>query len=128
MDVHVLPASVEEAIKSFDEGAQIGSVEMDGTGPVAELQVQLLMIEILRHASKFMNGEASEVRATFNTIARDLVGKLAVADKLGEITDEQRDAAISLAYSFATEGWNKTLMSVAPDSRLLICNFFPSVV
>ena len=123
MGINMIPVTTAAALSSFDDGDSIGSVEMDGTGPNAELQVQFLMIEILR-----VIAVEPPAKEAMKEIGNGVAGEFCVPERLGEMNEEQVGSAINLAYTFATNGWHATLMSVAPDRRLLISNFFPSAV
>src|SRR4051812_39145710 len=85
--------SVMDAIKKWDKGEILWSIEMGGLGPSYEQTIQIAVIEILRNAvsyNKILDAEE------FQVIGRDT---LSIHDQsLGGMSGAQAGASMQLAY------------------------------
>lgn len=118
-----LPERAIDALKLWDEGASLWSVEMGGgaLGPSYEQCIQVSVFELIRE----LKGKAPDGRKARKILNAALM-KIDKKYDLGH-SGATAGAAMHLAYRFLKNGYRKTLQE-APDNRLIqIDNNFPRI-
>lgn len=114
-----IPETCEEALKRWDEGASIFTVEMGGLGPGYEQCIHILTFEIVRDqlaAGPLPNFESPEPRHEWSEWGRMAITRTD-AD-VGGYSGAQVGAAKNLAYLCLRDGWRNAVRSV-PEDRLI---------
>jgi hypothetical protein len=120
--------SAQEAIKRWDQGDILVSIEMGGMGPGYEQTIQTCAIEILRDALIASNPLTEE---TFRDLA-DITIHFH-NESLGGLSGAQAGAAISLAWQAFSLGWSGMLErakeAMGPveflDRRIMVSGYWP---
>lgn len=109
-----LPEKAIDALKLWDKGENLWSVEMGGLGPSYEQSIQFSVFEIIRELKGI-----TPIGNT-NTVYKRLDAALARVDKKFDIGHSGATAGASkyLAYRFMKFGYRKTLQD-APKGRTI---------
>lgn len=110
-----MPETAEEALKCWDAGDRLWTIEMGGLGPGYEQCIHILVFEIIRDtlAKRTKSGPKWGEEA----ISR-------LNPKLG-FSGAQVGAAKSLAHLAVEKGWAKMVDSFRPDRTIQVCREFP---
>lgn len=134
------PESAEAALKLWDAGEPVPTVEMGGIGPGYEQAIQILVFETLREAltyapsegwravDKILEGEENsrrELHQEFNAAAERAIKRTDA--NVGGYSGAQVRGAKGLAWQFLTKGWEATFKEVEEDRRILVSKKFPRV-
>lgn len=106
--------TLKQAVKQYDSGSPIWSIEMGGLGPGYEQGIQLSCFEIIKKL-KFIAPKGNQA-----TINKRLDDALSIVDKRHNIGHSGASAGASmwLAYKFMKTGYAETI-NTAPKNRLI---------
>jgi hypothetical protein len=122
MKVAEMNISLDEAIKRWNEGDQIWSVELGGIGPGYEQIIQILTFEFVSRWEKKPILNTTDFRNHCDKVTAEL------NEKLQGPTGAQHGAAEILAYKFIHDGYSEVLQSVRNEARLiLVSKSFPTL-
>lgn len=117
----MIPTNAKDALKNWDAGEIITTIEMGGLGPGYEQCIHVGIMEMLRELiGKDIPENDDERRRMFD-------------DELYRINDEfdlelsgaQAGAIKSLVYQYLTKDWPTVLAMVSPDRHIQVSNHWP---
>lgn len=115
------PETAADALKLWDEGRPVHTVEMGGIGPGYEQVIQIGAFEIIRALKgKKLPEEGEALNALFD----DEMHRINREFKLG-MSGAQAGASKNLAYFALKNGWRNTLNEVEDDRRILVSKHWP---
>jgi hypothetical protein len=120
-----VPETCEEALRLWDSGMAVFSVEMGGLGPSYEQAIQIVAFEMVRYLlDKTMpapdDEEGSDVlREELDAVART------VSPTVGGLSGAMADAAINLACVTKRLGWRVAVRKAGSDRMIQVMKFFP---
>lgn len=110
--------SLSEALRHWDNGDPVFTVEMGGLGPGYEQTIQVLMWEIVRD---YLGKKPLDQRANFGYATM-----LKHNNALG-LSGAQFGAAKGLAWSFLSLGYQETLKKAGTDRLIQVSTFWPRI-
>lgn len=115
------PQNIDEAIKRWDDGESLFTVEMGGMGPGYEQAIQVTFMELLRMRDQWFGIDDDRLNDTMNECmwANDEIKKL-------RLSGAQAGAAKNLACHFTRQGWEETLKTIDDDRHIQISKGFPA--
>ena len=115
------PETVEEALKRWDSGGTLWTVERGGIGPGYEQAIQVGAIELCR---VLVGKELPEDDEPLNQMFDQGLHEVCKEFDLG-LSGAQAEAIQQLACRYLRDGWKNTVDSVPFDSRIMISNVWP---
>ena len=100
------PETARDALKRWDSGQSLFTVEMGGLGPGYEQAIQILVLEIVRC---FLNDPSLMDFEHFSRRADKIASELDKDNRMGGFSGAQVGVAKTLAYHYLTKGWRTTL-------------------
>ena len=128
MDLY--PETIDAALKQWDDGDVVWTIEMGGLGPGYEQAIQVGVIELCRRIKDLELPDSSEedengrnklnefLDAHLHKVCRDV-------ETLDGLSGAQAGAIKNLAYNYYTYGWRDTLLKVDRERRTMISNSWP---
>lgn len=113
-----IPETVEEALKIWDSGESLFSVEMGGLGPGYEMAIQGLAFEMMRELKDFKSWEDKKARKKVQKNLDDVAHKLH-AEPWGRFSGAQVGAAQGLAAMVCRQGYRVALRKPEVKDRLI---------
>lgn len=110
------PPTAEGALKKWDAGQTVFTVEMGGLGPGYEQAIHVAVFEILRECLK--PGPALTYPALADVVIERIGGRL-------NLSGAQAGQAKNLALIALRDGWQKTVTSFADDRLIQVSNAWP---
>ena len=111
-----IPDSIQEALKWWDDGLPLMSVEMGGVGPSYEQCIQIVVMELLREITTVSWEE-------FQEQAKRIIDRL---DRTLKLSEAQSGVATQLAYLFLTKGF-QVVIEEQKDRQIMVGSFFPAI-
>jgi hypothetical protein len=132
MDYH--NATNEDALKAWDAGEPIWTCEMGGMGPGYEQCIQLMGFEMFRAMiaqppedwSKLTGDDGRDAWRSYRDAIEKLPAVKSTIETLGP-SGAQFGAAMSLASTFAINGYATGMEKVPKDRRILVSKNFPTL-
>lgn len=121
------PVTAEDALKRWDDGRTVFTIEMGGLGPAYEQAIQILVFEMIRDNLAFKL--PSESDPDFNAKLKDF-GYAAVSridGQMGGYSGAMVGAAQNLAYRALRDGWGEMIRTAPQDRLIQVCNRIPSL-
>lgn len=126
----LIPLTAEAALKKWDAGESVFTVEMGGLGPGYEQAIHVTVFELIRalnHLDWRAKAEGAEdvgfITETYEVLDRE-IGRINTAFSLG-LSGAQAGAAKSLAYAVMVRGWREAVNSVEADRRTQVSKHWP---
>lgn len=115
------PETASEAVKLWDAGEVLTSINLGGLGPGYDQAIQVLIFAILRklHDQKLPPRDEEIVALVQKTINELIDGK-----DLG-YSGAQGGAAASIAWRYLSRGYNTTLNAAPFDNLIQVSKHFP---
>jgi len=114
----VFPVTAEEALKRYDAGLPVWTIEMGGIGPGYEQSLQVFMMEVVRVIKDRTLPENNDELESFFQESTKHVPNWA---KDG-LSGAQWGAACSFAYAVVKNGWRATLSNVEGERHIQFSN------
>lgn len=102
IDEGLYPKDIEDAVKRWDAGETVWSVEMGGMGPGYEQAIQVGMIELSR---RLIGVELPKVDENWHDFLDGHLREVLKEHDLG-LSRTQAGAIMNLTAKFASRGWN----------------------
>lgn len=121
----IYPDTAREALRRWDAGQSVFTVEMGGLGPGYEQAIQILVFEIIREhigQHKPLPKPGTSANGWMDSCAHR------VSETAGGFSGAQVGAAKNLAYYYLKDGYAKTLESFKEkdkDRTIQVSNFWP---
>ena len=117
MDEKFEYGTLEDAVKRWEEGGIVWTVELGGLGPGYEQCIQILMFELCSR----LVGKKKEIKTpkAFETLAEPIIDEL---DQTYGYSGAQVGVAKNLAYHFITQGYNKSIHTMKKDRLIQVDN------
>lgn len=124
------PATIEDALKRWDEGHLVWTIEMGGIGPSYEQAIQVGIIELCRRIKDVDLPDSSEENEQGESKLNDVLdGHLRLVckevDTLDGLSGAQAGAIKNLAYNYKIHGWAHTLEKVGKERLIMVSNCWP---
>lgn len=125
--IGVIPETAEEALKNWDKGEMVFTVEMGGLGPGYEQAIHLTLFETLRlvlqtdKTIREMTKLPDVIEAAITQVCKKH------GDTIGGITGAQAGVVKWLLTRYVNEGWGLTVRRFPQDRRIQVSNFFPHI-
>src|SRR3989304_666004 len=100
------PETARDALKRWDSGQSLFTVEMGGLGPGYEQAIQVLVMEIVRG---FVDDPSLMDWNHFSRRVDRIASELDKDNRIGGFSGAQVGVAKNLAYHYLTKGWRATL-------------------
>lgn len=118
----MMPEKAADALKEWDAGTSVWSVEMGGIGPGYEQCIQVGAFELIRFMlSKEMPTDAHALTELLD----EELSRIDKADTLGGLSGAQAGAIKWLAYKTVTDGWRVVVERHPQDRRILVSKNWP---
>ena len=128
MEEYLYPKECSEALRKWDIGQPLFTVEMGGLGPGYEQCIHVMCFEIIRDWLGTPLPDFSEKTEVIRKAWSDWgdASITRVDAKLGGVSGAQAGAAKSLAYRALRDGWRKCILSAPKDRLIQVSKNFPS--
>lgn len=113
------PQSALDALKRWDAGQLVFTIEMGGLGPGYEQAIQILVFELIRDLAD----KPLPKGKTFGDWGDATVSR--IDEGCGGFTGAQVGAAKQIAFRAIRDGWEKMLESVPEDRKIQVSKSFP---
>ncbi len=117
------PQTAEDALKKWDAGENVFTIEMGGLGPGYEQAIQILAFEIIRD----QNGSALPEGETFGNWGDSSVSRIENGKSRFGFSGAQVGAAKQIAFRAIRDGWSAMLDTVPKDRLIQVSKSFPSL-
>lgn len=118
------PVTAADALKRWDNGEHVFTVEMGGLGPGYEQAIQILVFEIIRDelGKPLPTEEKSPAWSTWGDAAVSRINS-----KMGGYSGAQVGAAKNVAYRALRDGWGEMLKTAPQDRLIQVSKSFPTL-
>jgi len=118
--IPALPETCDEALRRWDAGLSVFTVEMGGIGPGYEQVIHLMVFELIRQLRGVpLKDNEDDLNKQFSDYLKSSFVK-----ELGP-SGAQWGAAQNLAYVMLTQGYGDALRSVPDDRHIQVSRQFP---
>jgi hypothetical protein len=127
-----IPKTCAEALRRWDAGDPVFTVEMGGFGPGYEQAIHICVFEIVRDQlaegplPEFGKDDDAALQNWWSTWGDAAISRSNAA--VGGYSGAQVGAAKSLAYRYLRDGWAVTVNSVDDDRKTQVSKYWPGVV
>ena len=111
------PDTAKEALRFWDDGHPLASIEMGGIGPGYEQCIQIGVFEVLR---EFVEPPIPDSK-TFNDLSEKVLRRI---DKHLGLSEAQAGAIKNLAFSYLTKGY-KQVIDLNEDRMIMVSKNWP---
>jgi hypothetical protein len=116
--IGVIPETPEEALKNYDAGEPVFTVEMGGIGPGYEQIIYIATFEMMR---QLIGKELPKDGSALNKFLDNILDRINEGMGL-QMSGAQAGASKNLAYHFVNDGYKKTMESVSKDRHIQVDN------
>lgn len=128
IDVPFHPQTAADALKRWDEGQGVFTIEMGGIGPGYEQAIQILVFEIIRDnlgATLPDENDKDASKAFWDKFGDESIHR--TNEKLG-YSGAQVGAAKQVAYRALRQGWEAMLKTVPQDRLIQVSKNLPTLL
>ncbi len=115
--------TVEEALRQWDEGGMVSTIEMGGMGPGYEQAIHVTVFELLR---ELLGKELPKNEETLQSLFDEATHTVCKKGDLG-LSGAQAAAAQQVVYRAMKYGWAGMLKDAPSDRRIMVSNHWPKV-
>lgn len=121
------PQTASDALKQWDSGQTVFTIEMGGLGPGYEQAIQVLVFEMIRDNLRNPLPKQSdpEFKAFSDSFGDATVHR--IDEKMGGYSGAMVGAAKQIAYRALRDGWEAMLKSAPEDRRIQVSNHIPNL-
>jgi hypothetical protein len=114
------PITAKDALKQWDSGKSLFTVEMGGLGPSYEQAIQVLVFELIRDQLGKPLPKPGNTSWGDDTVSR-------IDKRMGGYNGAMVGGAKNLAFRALRDGWSDMLSSAPPDRLIQVQKNFPTL-
>lgn len=127
IDVPFHPQTAADALKQWDDGRGVFTIEMGGIGPSYEQCIQILVFEIIRDNLKTQFPDEKDKDASKEFWEKFGEESITRTDGKTGYSGAQVGVAKQVAYRALRDGWEGMLKSVPQDRLIQVSKHFPTL-